>query len=337
MNDINTENLENVKIIYVNNPENKLQTTDFKLEKSKVPSLNKESVLVETLLLSIDAANRAWMQGRTYRDKIMPGQIMSGYAIGKVLHSKNKNFSKGDFVEGDLGWQKYSIAEENEIAKFDATKDLQLHMSILGISGKTAYFGLELADLKQGETLLVSAAAGSVGSIVGQIAKIKGCTVIGITGSDEKLRWLEEDLGFDLAVNYNEKNYIKKILAFCPGKIDVFFDNVGGNIFESSLFTLKNYARVVCCGAVSQYDTSIPQTGPRNVPGLIVTKRLTLKGFIVTDFESRRNEVQEQLMKWYREKKLVSKVYTFNGLENAPQALVNLLNGHNMGKTFITL
>ena len=117
----------------------------------------------------------------------------------------------------------------------------------------------------------------------------------------------------------------------------MFFDNVGGNIFESSLFTLKNYARVVCCGAVSQYDTSIPQTGPRNVPGLIITKRLTLKGFIVTDFESRRNEAQEQLIKWYREKKLVSKVYTFNGLENAPQALVNLLNGHNMGKTFITL
>ena len=331
------ENLKNLVVIFSNNPKNKLKTTDFRLAERSVSFLNNKEILVQTLFLSIDAANRAWMQGRTYREQITPGQVMSGYAIGKVLKSNNKKFEVGDVVEGDLGWQKYSVVREADIIKMNAKEDINLYMSVLGISGKTAYFGLELADLKKGEIFLVSAAAGSVGSIAGQIAKIKGCKVIGITGSKSKAKFLREELNFDFVVNYNEKDYIKQILRKYPEKVDVFFDNVGGGIFESSLFSLKNYSRVICCGAVSQYDTPIPQNGPRNVPGLIVTKRISMKGFIVTDFKSRSNEAENQLIKWYREKKILNKVYTFNGLENAPQALVNLLNGHNIGKTYVKL
>ena len=267
--DINS--LVNKQIYLKSSPKDKLLEDHFELKNSSIGNLDKNQVLIEVIYISIDAANRAWMQGRTYRSQILPGDIMGGYALGKVIATMSNKFSVGDYVEGDLGWQNYAIRNEDELIKTTIKSSESLHMSVLGITGKTAYFGLELAKLKKGETVLISAAAGAVGNVAGQIAKIYGCKVIGITSSDEKSKWLKDELGFDGVVNYKNNNFVKDLRSLCPEKIDVYFDNVGGTIFESVLFAMNNFGRIICCGAVSQYDQAAPQNGPRGVPGLIVT------------------------------------------------------------------
>jgi NADPH-dependent curcumin reductase CurA len=333
--DIN--NLVNKQIYLKSTPKDKLLEEHFELKNSKIDTLDKNMVLVEVLYISIDAANRAWMQGRTYRSQILPGDVMGGYALGKVITSKSDKFNTGDYVEGDLGWQNYAIKNEKELIKTSMKSSESLHMSVLGITGKTAYFGLELAKLKKGETVLISAAAGAVGNVAGQIAKIYGCKVIGITSSDEKAKWLKEELGFDGVVNYKNNNFVKDLRSLCPEKIDVYFDNVGGTIFESVLFAMNNFGRIICCGAVSQYDQTAPQNGPRGVPGLIVTKRLTLKGFIVMDFEDKKHEAESKLMEWVNNKQIKPAEDIIIGLENTPNGLIGLLNGENKGKRLVKI
>ena len=332
---LNIESLNNKQIFLVESPKDKLQENHFELKVSNVPNLKDEEVLIETKYISIDAANRAWMQGRTYRDQVMPGDVMGGYGLGKVVASNNKNFNIGDYVEGDLGWQNYAIKYEKEIIKTNITEDENLHMSVLGITGKTAYFGMQLAELKEGNTVLISAAAGAVGNVAGQIAKIKGCRVVGITGSKDKSDWLLNEIGFDAVVNYKSENFYKDIRNACPNKVDVYFDNVGGNIFETVLFAMNNYGRIICCGAVSQYDQAAPQSGPRGVPGIIVTKRLSLKGFIVMDFESQKSKAEEELKQWIKDKKIIVAEDIIEGIENTPNGLIGLLNGENKGKRLI--
>ena len=333
--DINSQ--INKQIYLKSSPKDKLTKENFELKESKINHLDSNQVLVEVMYISIDAANRAWMQGRTYRSQILPGDVMGGYALGKVIDSKSNKFKVGDYVEGDLGWQNYSIVNEAELIKTSIKSSENLHMSVLGITGKTAYFGLELAELKKGETVLISAAAGAVGNVAGQIAKIRGCKVIGITGSDDKAKWLIDELGFDGVINYKNDNFVKDLRALCPEKIDVYFDNVGGPIFESVLFAMNNFGRIICCGAVSQYDQAAPQNGPRGVPGLIVTKRLSLKGFIVMDFEDKKNEAEKQLMEWIDNKQIKPAEDIIIGLENTPSALIGLLNGENKGKRMVKL
>ena len=332
---LNIESLNNKQIFLVESPKDKLQENHFELKVSKVRNLKDEEVLIETKYISIDAANRAWMQGRTYRDQVMPGDVMGGYGLGKVVASNNKNFNIGDYVEGDFGWQNYAIKYEKEIIKTNITEDENLHMSVLGITGKTAYFGMQLAELKKGNTVLISAAAGAVGNVAGQIAKIKGCRVVGITGSKDKSDWLLNEIGFDAVVNYKSENFYKDIRNACPNKVDVYFDNVGGNIFETVLFAMNNYGRIICCGAVSQYDQAAPQSGPRGVPGIIVTKRLSLKGFIVMDFESQKSKAEEELKQWIKDKKIIVAEDIIEGIENTPNGLIGLLNGENKGKRLI--
>ena len=263
--------LINKQIILKETPQGKLSNSHFETKSSDITSPDDGKVLVETLYISIDAANRAWMQGRTYRNQILPGNLMAGFALGKIIETKSDNFKVGDIVEGDLGWQNYSLKSENEIEKAHIISSLSLHMSVLGITGRTAYFGLKLADLKKEDTVLISAAAGAVGNVAGQIAKIKGCRVIGITGSEEKAKWLTQNLGFDGVVNYKNENLVKDLKELCPNKIDVYFDNVGGDIFETIMFGMNNHGRVICCGALSQYDQAPPKSGPRGIPGIIVT------------------------------------------------------------------
>ena len=332
---LNIESLNNKQIFLVESPKDKLQENHFELKVSKVRNLKDEEVLIETKYISIDAANRAWMQGRTYRDQVMPGDVMGGYGLGKVVASNNKNFNIGDYVEGDFGWQNYAIKYEKELIKTNITEDENLHMSVLGITGKTAYFGMQLAELKEGNTVLISAAAGAVGNVAGQIAKIKGCRVVGITGSKDKSDWLLNEIGFDAVVNYKSENFYKDIRNACPNKVDVYFDNVGGNIFETVLFAMNNYGRIICCGAVSQYDQAAPQSGPRGVPGIIVTKRLSLKGFIVMDFESQKSKAEEELKQWIKDKKIIVAEDIIEGIENTPNGLIGLLNGENKGKRLI--
>ena len=335
---LDISSLTNKQIYLKSSPKDKLLEDNFEFKNSKVKNLDHNQVLVEVVYISIDAANRAWMQGRTYRSQILPGDVMGGYALGKVIATNNNNFNIGDYVEGDLGWQNYAIRDAKELIKTSIKASENLHMSVLGITGKTAYFGLGLADLKKGETVLISAAAGAVGNVAGQIAKIKGCKVIGITSSDEKAIWLKEVLGFDGVVNYKNDNFVKDLRSLCPEKVDVYFDNVGGPIFESVLFAMNNFGRIICCGAVSQYDQASPQNGPRGVPGLIVTKRLTLKGFIVMDFnEKEQEEAEKNLLSWINAKKIIPAEDIMNGLESTPRALIGLLNGDNKGKRLVKI
>ena len=329
--------LINKQIFLKEIPQGKLSNSHFETISSDIASPDNEKALIETLYISIDAANRAWMQGRTYRDQILPGNLMAGFALGKIIETKSDNFKVGDIVEGDLGWQNYSLKSENEIDKAHIISSLSLHMSVLGITGRTAYFGMKLADLKKEDTVLISAAAGAVGNVAGQIAKIKGCRVIGITGSEEKAKWLTQDLGFDGVVNYKNGNLIKDLKELCPNKVDVYFDNVGGDIFETIMFGMNNHGRVICCGALSQYDQAPPKNGPRGIPGIIVTKRLSLRGFIVMDFDGQKEEANKQLLEWINNKELLVAEDIVEGLENAPSALIGLLNGKNKGKRIVKI
>ena len=329
--------LINKQIFLKETPQGKLSNSHFETISSDIASPDNGKALIETLYISIDAANRAWMQGRTYRDQILPGNLMAGFALGKIIETKSDNFKVGDIVEGDLGWQNYSLKSENEIDKANIISSLSLHMSVLGITGRTAYFGMKLADLKKEDTVLISAAAGAVGNVAGQIAKIKGCRVIGITGSEEKAKWLTQDLGFDGVVNYKNGNLIKDLKELCPNKVDVYFDNVGGDIFETIMFGMNNHGRVICCGALSQYDQAPPKNGPRGIPGIIVTKRLSLRGFIVMDFDGQKEEANKQLLEWINNKELLVAEDIVEGLENAPSALIGLLNGKNKGKRIVKI
>jgi NADPH-dependent curcumin reductase CurA len=209
---------------------------------------------------------------------------------------------------------------------------------VFGVAGLTAYFGLlECGKPKSGDTVVVSAAAGSVGSLVGQIAKIKGCRVVGIAGGADKCALLERELGFDAAVDYKVGDTRRALRAACPDGIDVYFDNVGGDVLEACLFNMNNHGRIACCGAVSQYDGAAPAHGPRGVPGLIVTKRLTLTGFVVMDFYAKRDAALTELKHWVDEGKLVVREDILEGLESLPGALIGLLAGENIGKRMVKI
>ena len=237
---------------------------------------------------------------------------------------------------GDTGWQDYAAVPAKHLTKMPKIEPMTYLLSVYGIAGLTAYFGLlDVGKPKVGETVVVSAAAGSVGSIVGQIARIKGCRVVGIAGGKDKCHWLTSELGFDAAVDYKDGAVFKALKAAAPNGIDVYFDNVGGDILEACLAQMNNRGRIACCGAISQYDGAPSATGPRGVPGLIVVKRLTMQGFIVTDYMERRNEAMRDLQSWVASGTLKVQEDVIDGLENTPKALIGLLAGDNRGKRMI--
>ena len=328
----------NRQIRIVELPRDKLSPNHFRMEEAPIPQPGPGEVLVRNRLLSIDPANRAWMQGRTYRDAVNAGQVMAGYGLGEVVASNAPGFAPGDIVEGEAGWQDYVVQPANALAKRARHDPLTHLVSVLGLTGKTAYFGLlEIGKPREGETVVVSAAAGATGSVVGQIARIKGARVVGIAGGPDKCRFLREELGFDAAIDYKAENVAKSLRSACPSGIDVYFDNVGGDILEAVLFQMNPYGRVVCCGAVSQYDTANPQPGPRGIPGLIIVKRLLMQGFIVMDFADRDSQAEADLASWSRSGQIKVVEDVIDGLENAPQALVGLLHGENLGKRIVRI
>ena len=288
--------------------------------------------------ISLDAANRAWMHGATYRSAVEANTVMAGGGIAEVVQSKSPSLAPGDIVFGDTGWQDYAAVAAKHLTKMPKMEPLTHLLSIYGIAGLTAYFGLlEIGKPKSGETVVVSAAAGSVGSIVGQIAKIKGCHVVGIAGGKDKCQWLTAELGFDAAVDYKDGAVFKALRAAAPKGIDVYFDNVGGDILEACLPQMNNYGRIACCGAVSQYDGVPSAHGPRGVPGLIVVKRLVMQGFIVMDFMKERDHALADLQGWVAARKLKVQEDVISGLENTPKALIGLLAGENRGKRIVRL
>jgi NADPH-dependent curcumin reductase CurA len=289
--------------------------------------------LVRTRMLSLDPANRAWMMGKTYRDALEPGQVMSGFAIGEVVESKSGGLKAGDIVEGDWGWQDYAALPTRRLTKRTTKAPFELLIGPLSITGLTAYFGLlNIGQPKPGDTVLVSAAAGAVGTMAGQIAKLAGCRVVGTAGGQDKCDWLVRDLGFDAAVDYKAGGVYRALRAVCPNGIDVYFDNTGGPVLEAALSLMNLRGRIVCCGNVSQYDVEKPAPGPMAVPGLVVTKRLRLEGFVVMDFFDQRAEAEARLARWLEEGKIKAIVDIVDGLDKAPQALIGLFEGRNKGK-----
>lgn len=317
-------------------PQGHLTPAHFRLVEGERPTAGPGEVVVRTRYVSLDAANRAWMQGATYRSALAAGDVMAGGALAEVVESNAPELAPGDLVFADTGWQDYAALPARRLSKLPKLEPMTHLLSVYGVAGLTAYFGLlECGRPQAGETVVVSAAAGSVGSIVGQIARIKGCRVIGIAGGAEKGRWLTDELGFDAAVDYKAADFKRQLREAVGEGIDVYFDNVGGEVFEACLFGMKTFGRIACCGAVSQYDGEAPRHGPRGVPGLIVTKRLTLRGFIVSDFDDRREAALTDLQAWVGAGKLKVQEDVIDGFENLPQALVGLLHGENRGKRMV--
>lgn len=328
----------NRQIVLAELPQGKLGPEHFRLAQSERPAPGEGEVLVKILYVSLDAANRAWMQGATYRSALQGGDVMAGGALAEVVESKADGFAAGDLVFADTGWQEWAVLKAKALQKIARAEPLTHLLSVYGVAGLTAYFGLlECGQPKAGETVVVSAAAGSVGSIVGQIAKIKGCRTIGIAGGAAKCKLLVDELGFDAAIDYKSENVRKALREAAPSGVDVYFDNVGGDIFEAALFNMNTFGRIACCGAVSQYDGSAPPAGPRGVPGLIVTKRLNVRGFIVSDFDDQRDQALKDLQGWVESGQLKVREDVLEGLESLPGALVGLLAGENVGKRMVNV
>ncbi len=326
----------NRQIQLVATPEGKLGPEHFRMVEGVAPSIGEGQVLVRTRLISLDAANRAWMQGATYRSAVEAGQVMAGGAVAEVVQSTAPGFSPGDLVFADTGWQDYAALPAKHLQKLAPMEPLSHLLSVYGVAGLTAYSGLlECGKPKEGETVVVSAAAGSVGSLVGQIARIKGCRIVGIAGGADKCAMLTRDLGYDAAVDYKAGDLRRALKQACPDGIDVYFDNVGGDVLEACLFNMNLFGRIACCGAVSQYDGAAPPHGPRGVPGLIVTKRLTLRGFVVMDFDDQRDKALTDLKAWVEAGRIKVFEDIIEGLENTPAALIGLLAGQNVGKRMV--
>ncbi len=316
-------------------PEGTLGPEHFEMREAEMPVPGHGEVLLRNILMSIDAANRSWMKGATYRDAVKAGDAMPTYALCEVIESNSSRLAPGDIVAAESVWADYVARPARKIEKLPPMRPLSHLMSVYGIAGKTAYHGLiGVGRAMAGETVLVSAAAGSVGGYVGQIARAMGCRVVGIAGGAEKCGWVVDELGFDACVDYRDPGFFRALRAACPDGVDVYFDNVGGKVLETALFMMNERGRVVCCGAISQYD-STDASGPRNLPGLVVVKRLRMEGFIVMDFAQEDAKALRALQTWVTSGQIKVVEDIVEGLENAPAALIGLLAGDNRGKRMV--
>lgn len=326
----------NHKWVLVARPEGLPKVSDFMWREEAVPVPGEGQFLVRTILLSLDPAMRGWMSRDTYVPAVELGAVMRGGAIGVVEASNHPGFAVGDQVQGMLGWQEYCLSDGKGLAKLPALPvPLGARLGLLGHIGFTAYFGLlELGQPKAGETLVVSAAAGAVGSLVGQIGKIKGCRVVGIAGSDAKCEWLTRELGFDAAINYRTENLHKALKTHCPKGVDIYFENVGGKTLETVLNHMNDFSRIPVCGMISGYNQTEPEPGPGNLFQIIV-HRIKMHGFIVTDFLPRAAEAVKELVAWHATGQLRYRLDVTEGLANAPVAFLKLFDGSNLGKMVV--
>ncbi len=312
--------------------------TDFQIVEIPLPGLNEGQILIKTAYWSVDPYMRGRITGvKSYADPIRVGDLMLGGSVGEVVDSKNGTYKTGDFVMGMWGWQEYEVSTGKGLQKLNPQlAPVSTALGILGMPGLTAYFGfLEICQPKSGETVVVSGAAGAVGSLVGQIAKIKGCRVIGIAGADDKVDHLVNDLGFDAAFNYKTvSNYSDKLKELCPQGIDCYFDNVGGAITDAVFPLLNLYARVSICGQISQYNLQKPESGPRLLVYILV-KQARVEGFIIMRFVERFGEGVMQMAQWLKEGKLKYREDVMEGFEHIPAAFIALLNGKNTGKMLV--
>ena len=312
--------------------------SDFDLVTEPIPTPNDGEVLVRTNYLSVDPYMRGRMNDRaSYAPNVQIGEVMVGSVVGEVVASKNSDFQVGDFATGGLGWQEYGMSHGSNLRKVDPTlAPISTALGILGMPGLTAYFGLlEICKPQPGETVFVSAAAGAVGSLVGQIAKIKGCRAVGSAGSAEKVDYVVNELGFDAAFDYKTtEDYAAKLTEQCPDGIDVYFDNVGGAITDAVFPLINVKARVSICGQISQYNLENPEQGPRFLWHLIV-KRAKIEGFLVFEFADKHDDGLRQMAEWIQAGKLKYREEIAEGFENAPTAFIGMLQGSNIGKQLV--
>jgi NADPH-dependent curcumin reductase CurA len=330
--------MQNKKILLTRRPQGMLQASDFIIQEDTIPALQEGELLVQNHYISLDPAMRGWMnEGVTYIKGVGIGEVMRAFAAGYVLESRNNRFAKGDAVQGMTGVQQYSVSNGAGLVTVNVTDTpLSWHLGLLGMPGLTAYFGLlDKGKPTAGETVLVSGAAGMVGSLVGQIAKLKGCTVIGIAGGMEKCNYLKEVLGFDFAIDYKKEEVAAAIKALAPNGVNIYFDNVGGEILDSALLNLALGARVVICGAISQYNDS-GFIGLKNYMK-IVSARGTLNGIIVLDYFNRASEAIADIIHWQRGGKIKYREHVEVGIENFPKTLQMLFTGENNGKLILKL
>ena len=319
-------------------PSGALEDSDFELVELRIPELSDGEALVRTLYLSLDPAIRVWMNGiDTYVPGIHVGDAMRAGALGEVVASRNPAYNEGDLVLGMMEWADYFLARPgaDPLTALPRRDPVTAYLSVLGVTGLTAYFGmLEVGQPNEGETVVVSGAAGATGSVAGQIAKIVGCRVVGISGGPEKRGWVTDELGYDACIDYKSEDVSARLRETCPDGIDVFFDNVGGEILDAVLEQISLHARVVLCGAISQYDRAEFAPGPRNVVNLI-PQRGRMQGFIVLDYRDRFLDAILQLGQWLEEGRIRYAEDVVDGLENAPAAFRTLFSGANSGKLIV--
>ena len=329
--------MENKQILLASRPAGMPTMETFKIIATEVPQPKDGEVLVRTLYLSVDPYMRGRMTDRkSYVDPFALNEVITGGGVAEVVESRSAKFTSGDIVTGMLPWQLYSTAKDTEVRKINPQlAPVTTALGVLGIPGLTAYFGLlDIGRPKEGETVVVSGAAGAVGTIVCQIAKIKGCRVIGIAGSDEKNQYLEKELGVDATVNYKTADLKQALRAACPAGVDIYFDNVGGEISDVVMTMLNKGSRSVICGQISLYNLEKPDVGPRVQPYLLVNRAL-MQGFIITDYAARFGEGVSQLAQWLQQGKLKYAESIVEGFENTPRAFLGLFSGENLGKQLV--
>jgi len=321
-------------------PEGMVGDEHFRWVEEPAPGLTSDGqLLVRTLYLSCDPTQRGWMARDTYLPAVAIGEVMRSFGVGRVVESRHPDYREGELVQGLLGWQDYALLDGSS-ARLNVVPEgipIPIAMSALGVTGLTAYFGLlEIGRPEAGETVVVSAAAGATGSVVGQIARLKGCRTVGIAGGPDKCRWLVEEARFDAAVDYRNEDVEARLLELCPRGIDVYFDNVGGEILDAALARLAFNGRVVLCGAIADYNRSELAPGPRHYLNLLL-QRGRMEGFIILDFLDRAGEAIAELGPWVASGEIKVEVDIQEGLENAPRTLRRLFTGENRGKQLLRI
>ncbi len=328
----------NRQIFLAARPEGLPKPSDFRMVESAVPEPTDGQFLVKTNYLSVNPYMRGRIsEAKSYAEPVQIGQLMVGGTVGTIVASRHPGYRVGEVVVGYWGWQEYAVSDGRGIERFDISlAPMSTALGVLGMPGMTAYFGLlEIGKPKAGETVFVSAAAGAVGSLVGQIAKIKGCRAVGSAGSPSKVDYLLGDLGFDAAFNYKDfKDYAAKLQELCPQGIDVYFDNVGGPLSDAVFYCINVDARIVVCGQIDQYNATRPPRGPRLLWRLIV-KQARAEGMLVFRFADRFAEGRRQIAEWLKEGKIKYRESIVDGLESAPAAFIGLFHGENVGKQLV--
>jgi NADPH-dependent curcumin reductase CurA len=328
----------NRQIVLAARPKGLPKESDFRLVETPMPSPGDGQFLVKIQFLSVDPYMRGRMtDAKSYAEPAALDEVMVGGAVGTIVESRHPKYRQGEVAVGYFGWQEYAVSDGRGTQRFDTSlAPMSAALGVLGMTGMTAYFGLlEIGQPKEGETVFVSGAAGAVGSLVGQIAKLKGCRVVGSAGSDQKIAWLQNELGFDAAFNYKAvDDYVTTLDEVCPRGIDMYFDNVGGPLTDAVFRRINDHARIVVCGQIEQYNATRPPRGPRLLWHLIV-KQARAEGFLIFSYFSRFPEGQQKMAQWIKEGKIKYHETTVDGLENAPKAFIGLFHGENLGKQLV--